>query len=290
MAARQLTPREIVDRVTDLATLPDLYLQLRRLLEDPNTPIGRIAELVSYDPAATARLLRFANSAMLGLSRRVDTVGRAVSVLGTQLVHDVVMAISVTRAFSAVPAPGFDLSRFWANSVFCGLAARSLAERCRILDSERLFVEGLLRDIGHLAMYHALPNEAAEAKRRSEESSRALHLVERELLGFDYAQLGAELMQAWDLPDAMVVVTRNHVEPAAGGEHRLETNLVYLASHLTDRCETGGPAGDWTLAPEVLPVWQSLELSSDDLEVLIATAARGVSEARELLVVMSAAA
>jgi len=206
------------------------------------------------------------------------------------MVHDVVLAISVTRAFSGLPTGGVSLSRFWANSVFCGLAARGLAERCGVLDSERLFVEGLLRDIGHLVMYHTVPEEAAEARRQSRASGQPLYLTERELLGFDFAELGAELMRAWKLPEPMVSVIRNHVESPADGEHDFETRIVYLASTLTAHYDTGEPAADWSLDPEALSAWQSVGLAIADLEPLVAAAERGVSEARELFVVMPTAA
>jgi HD-like signal output (HDOD) protein len=182
------------------------------------------------------------------------------------------------------------MSRFWANSVFCGLASRALAQRCHVLDSERLFVEGLLRDLGHLVMHQEIPELAVQARQQSERREMPVHVVERELLGFDFAAVGSELMMAWKLPEAMAAVTQYHLEPERANDFVLETRLVYVASHLTGLHDTGKPVGTWKLAEGITRVWQSLGLTPDQLEPLVSEADAGIGEARDLFVSVAAAA
>lgn len=84
-----------------------------------------------------------------------------------------------------------DLNVAWRNSVYCAVASRLLASRCNVLDCERLFVEGLLHDIGHLVMYAKIPALASEALVRSRNEGTELFRVERKLIGVDYAEVGA---------------------------------------------------------------------------------------------------
>ena len=154
---------QIARSTNALITLPAVYLRARAALQDPNASLAEAADVIACDPAMTARLLRIANSAFFGFAAPVQTVARAVNLLGTEQVHDLLLATSVSSVFAGVSRELVDMEVFWRRGVLCGVAARLLAARCNVLDSERLFVEGLLHDIGHLVLYRQLPAEAGEA-------------------------------------------------------------------------------------------------------------------------------
>jgi HD-like signal output (HDOD) protein len=225
-------PTEFASRVTTLASLPEVYLKVRALLDDPRATMADVAGIIGQDPGLTARLLRIANSAMYGFAGRIATVSRAVTMLGTQQVHDLVLATSVTRAFARISPALVNMDSFWRESVHCGLLTRALGARCDVLDVERLFVEGLLRDVGHLVLYHELPNLAAQALEASRQSGTPLYQEERRLIGFDFAEVGAELLKAWGLPEGLQEVVRDHVEPDRSRVHVLETALLHIATTL----------------------------------------------------------
>jgi HD-like signal output (HDOD) protein len=284
-----VTAGALVSQVRGLLSPPNLYLQLRRLMDDPAAKIGDIGELISCDPATAARLLRIANSAMLGLTGPIETITRAVNVLGTQMVHDLVLSTSVTRSFAKLSTAVVDLRRYWASSVFCGLAARQLAEQCHVLDSERLFVEGLLRDIGHLVMYQVIPDLVGQARRESDARKLPIHVVERELLGYDFTDVGAELMDSWRLPPVLIAVTRDHMQPDRAREFRLETTIIHIASHLATAWDNEVPPDELQLPAGVERFVELLDIPAEKLAGIMASAAQGVSEARELFVVRQAA-
>ena len=289
MAGVPATASELVARVRDLFSLPDLYFQLRKLLVEPDSTIRQIADLIARDPAITARMLRIANSAMLGLTTKVDTITRAVNVLGTQQIHDLVLATSVTQAFAGLRTNVMDMRNYWTNSIFCGLVGRRIGEHCNVLDNERLFLEGLLRDIGHLVMYQELPAIAQQAMAAARKGGAPIHEIERQLLGYDYAVIGAELMGMWRIPEPLVSVTRHHVAPEAAVEYQLETNIVHVASILTSGYATGEPVPSWGL-PFGSRLWQALALNLPAVEQLVAGADAGVAESRSLFVAHKAAA
>ena len=158
-----------------------------------------LSRVISIDPAMTTVVLKLVNSAFYAMPRKIDTISRAVGILGMQPLHDLVLAMSVTKSFSSMTQTVMNMKIFWANSFFSGLAARELARSCSLVDSERMFVEGLLRDLGHLLMYEYLPAQAEQALTQSAETGEPIYLIEQRLLGFDFTQVGKALIDEWNL-------------------------------------------------------------------------------------------
>jgi len=213
----------------DLVTLPAVYTQLKAVLDDPDFSMQDVVDVVSNDPAITTKLLRLANSAYFGLATRIDTVARAVSMLGTQEVHDLVLATSVVQSFSGMENEVMDMQRFWRKSVLCAIAAKSLALRCNVLDSDSAFVAGLLRDLGHLFLYQKLPQQSLQAHQMHVQRGIPLYQAENSLMGTDYAKVGAEAMRRWKLPENLWEPTELHVDPVLADESGLITSLVHIA-------------------------------------------------------------
>jgi len=264
------------ERVTasaKLISLPEVYLRLKELLAQPDYSMADVALIIGQDPALTARLLRLVNSPYFGLAAKVETVFRAVSMLGTKQVHDLALATSVAHSFAGMPSEAMDMPKFWRRSVFCGLASRELAKVAGVQDSERLFVAGLLRDIGHLVMYQTVPEPCQRAMLVAEQREQPLYLVERELIGIDYARVGGALMRLWQLPSSLRESTEFHIEPARALTFPMETYLVHLAALLVTAEETGQEFGSRALEPRAkswdvtgLTVQQCLSVQSEFAE------------------------
>jgi HD-like signal output (HDOD) protein len=228
-----------------LISLPDIYLRLRSVLDDPEFSMSDVANVISQDPGMTTRLLRLVNSAFFGLAAKIETVTRATSLLGTQQVHDLVLATSVTETFAGMSSEIMDMQRFWRRSIHCGILSRLLANRCNVLDSERLFVAGLLRDIGHLIMYQTVPELSQQAMEKALATGQPLFKVEQAIIGLDYARVGAALMRQWDLPKSLVQATEFHVEPGRTGENALETAIVHLAALMVESTDADEDPEIW---------------------------------------------
>ncbi len=274
--------REVVTEVTDLLSLPEVYLAVRRLMDDPDSCIADFGEVIGRDPGLTTRLLRMANSAFFGYATRIDTVTRAIGMMGTEQLHDLVLATASTRVFRGVPNDLVTMSQFWHRSVFCAILARLLAARCNVLDSERLFVAGLLHGVGHLVLYHHLPQQSSSALSVSREQHIPVHEAERRTLGFDYAEVGGELMRFWNMPPSLAEPVAHHLEPHRARNCLLETCLVHLAATLTVEAELGDTAPG-RIAPVSPLAWQVTELSRDGIEPLKQEATRHVREVFRLL-------
>jgi len=277
----ELTARMVATGPKVLASPPTLYLRLRQLLNDPQYTLGDIADLVTTDPALTARILRIANSAYFGGLEGVDTVRRALVVLGSRQIHDIVLATSVISRFSGIPTRLVNMHSFWQASVHAAAAAKLLAERCFIFDSERMFTAGLLAQLGELVLYLRVPSVMADVLEIARRDDQPVHLVERELLGFDYAEVGGELFSAWQLPSSLVEPVRHHTNPVAAAERMLEASIVAiavtLAAHIGPVPSKADPARH--LNPTVLKV---VGLAAHDLESLGAEVAELAREGESL--------
>jgi HD-like signal output (HDOD) protein len=246
-----------------LISLPDVYLRLKSILDDPDFAMAEVAVVISQDPAITLRLLSLVNSSFYGFAAKIETVGRAIMLLGTQQVHDLVLATSVGKAFDGISNSVMDMQRYWNRSVHCAVTSRQLASIFSGCDKERLFVAGILHDIGHLIMYLTIPELSQQTILKAQESDEPLYEIERGIIGFDYAAAGAELMRQWSLPESLREITMFHLEPEKAQNYPLETALVHLGSLLARANDGEGVFGEGPLTADP-SVWAVTGLSPED--------------------------
>lgn len=255
---------ELVSHVEALSSLPTVYHRIREQLDSPDGSVMEVSRLVSADPALTARLLRLVNSALYGYGGQIDTVTRAVQILGLQQVHDLVLAMSVSSVFAGINPEQMDMSRFWRGSVLCGLAARSIARSAGLPTAERLFVIGLLADLGHLVMYQTVPGLAVEARQEAEQANEALYQAERRVVGCDYAELGATLMMHWRLPPYFAEIIGAQIVPRLGGDYTFDAAILHVAMHIVQADQRGESSEE--AAARIDPmVWSQLDIAPDSL-------------------------
>ena len=281
-----LTARIVATGAKVLASPPSVYLRFRQLLNDPNFAIADVADLVHTDPATAARLLRIANSAYFGGLEGVDTVNRALVVLGTRQVHDIILATSVIRRFTGIPVKLVNMHRFWQASVLAAAAARLLADRCFIFESERMFTAGLLAQLGQLVLYLRVPSVMSRVLEITRCEGRPIHQVECELLGFDYAEVGGELLAAWQLPPSLVLPIRYHTNPAHAAERILEASVLAIAVALAGNVEAVASQTDPARHIDPLAL-STVGLCASDLESL-RTEANGLARAGDGLFLAAA--
>jgi len=241
-------PREeavarLADDVDGLVSPPDVCMRLFEMIHSPKTGANEIAEVVSVDPSLTARLLRIANSAFYGFSRKIDTVSRAVTIIGNGELYNLVLSISAVKSFTSIPNDLVSMETFWRHSVYAGLLARALAQRINVLHPERLFVAGLLHDIGSLVLYYERPDVMRDLLLVADGDEEVLYRAEQEQLGFSHATLAGYLLEKWRLPDELQQAVLWHHEPEQAKLARLEAHLLYLADMMVNESEQGNFAG-----------------------------------------------
>lgn len=279
----RLAPEALVRDVAALVSLPEVVVRINQLVDDPGSSAEDIGRAVSQDAGLTAHLLRLANSAMFGMSRRVETVGRAVAVLGTRQVRDLTLGIGAARAFSGIPNDLVSMASFWHHSVLAAVAARRVAEHSRRGRPESAFVAGLLHDVGQLVLFNKRPRESREALLMTIDAPGEpdLHLCEREILGFDHAAVGGALARRWRLPSSLQECIEFHHDPGAAVQHPVDVAIVHLANSLAVLTEI--ESDDFHDAPEIHPLaWELTGLDRPALLGLAPGVREGVEDAKAL--------
>ena len=273
---------DLVNATTTLYTLPKVYLEVKQVIDNPDATMADLSRAISIDPGMTATVLKLVNSAFYAMPRKVETISRAVGILGMQPIHDLTLAVSVTRAFGSINQQVMSMDVFWANSFFSGLVARELARKCFLVDSERMFVEGLLRDIGHLLIYDQLPEQAEQALRESAETNTPIQLVEQRLLGYDFTEVGQALVEAWQLPKNLGIAIRFQNQPNGTTDHGFEAALLNMANALTEGFQSPNGYMEWQnlVAPES---WTLTGLHEDTLKECLLEAGKQLSTMLDLM-------
>jgi putative nucleotidyltransferase with HDIG domain len=227
-----MTPQQLVIDIENLVSLPDVCIKVNRLIDAPNYSAATLGDIISQDTDLSARLLRLVNSAFFNLKSPVDTISRAVTVLGTSELRDLVMATTAARVFTGIPSDLVDMADYWRYSITTGVIAGELAKQCNVLHSERLFVMGVLHDIGRLAIYLKMPQQARDIILITGGDDALLTESEKDVLGFTHMDVGGALLRKWKLPESIVSVVAYHHRPVAARVFQLETAILCLATQL----------------------------------------------------------
>lgn len=228
---------DLIQRNETILSLPEVCVRIQLLADDPDAELNDFAQVVIQDPAFTAQLLKRVNSAYYGFPARVATVSRAIGLIGIRELRSLSLAMSAVEVFKGQPLRGYDMLTFWRHAVFTALLARGLARRASVLHEERLFIAGLLHDIGHLVIFTQLPEAAAVLSRPVIDHAPRLCEMERETLGWDHAELGGALLRFWQLPEELSLAVQYHHSPLQVTRAARETALVSLANSITHAIE-----------------------------------------------------
>ncbi|MBI3776127.1 MAG: HDOD domain-containing protein [Gammaproteobacteria bacterium] len=267
----------IVAETTTLVSLPSVCVKINELIERNNYTTAEIGSIISKDVNLTARLLHVANSAFYGFPAKINTVSRAVTIIGSRELRDLVLATSAVEAFNKIPIDMANMNSFWMHSLDCAILARILASRAKVLHSERLFVCGILHDVGHLVMYMKLPERARAAMVHAAKSHQFIEVAERELIGFDHAQLGGSLLLAWQLHESLAEPVLYHHDPFAAPNFQLEATIIYLANSLAKASRIGGTLSHSTDIDQ--RAWTALNLTPGQVPEILQEAKQQFGEA-----------
>lgn len=226
-----MTPQELVQEVGALFSLPDAALRLNELMDDPRASLQDMAEVIQRDAGLAAAVLRMANSAYYGLPTKVGSVSLALNLIGQRALRNIVLSVSVTRAFKGLPADLVDMQAFWENSTACGTLARALARRARIANADDLFLAGLLHASGRLVFYARRPVHYREILKGGT-TAQQLAAEERRVFGFDHAELGAALLAAWRLPPLLVTAVAYQLKPMQAPAFIREVAALHVAQDI----------------------------------------------------------
>lgn len=209
-----ITLEEIVAKTPDLPSFPAAAMKVMREAESSTSNASSIAQILAQDQALSARVLRLANSAYYGLTRKVSNLQEAVVVLGTRCVRNLCM-VAATYPWMSRKLDGYCLGPrdLWTHSIGTALGAQHFAQISKKCNEDQAFTAGLLHDIGKVALSVWLENKTSSVAQYAHLAEVAFDEAERKILGFDHCQVGEHLANTWNLPEEIVGAIRWHHNP-----------------------------------------------------------------------------
>jgi len=269
---------ELVKGVKRLISLPEIYSKIETMIANGQYSNREFGKVISQDPALTVRLLQIVNSALFNFGGRVDTVSRAITLVGHDELKMLVVASSSAKIFGNFPTKLIDAVQLWRYSLLVGITCRLLAMKCNVLHPERLFIAGLLHDIGHLVIYSRLPEQSEEIIRQSADKPGYSRKIEQAILGFDYTDVNFQLAREWHFPESLQIALKYHHEPEQTSSYQLESALLHIGKNialLEFNEEALGHISDFA--------WQASGLDESIVDEIQINASVQFSEALELI-------
>ena len=228
----RISVTKLVDSQKKLCSLPGIYQKLMEVMSNPNSSSANIAEVVSKDPSLSAKLLRLVNSPYFGLVNKIDTVSRAIAILGLNQLMALTKGIIIVEHFKEIPSHLLDMKRFWKHSIAVGLMSSLLCKDKVGAIEEKFMLAGLLHDIGKLIILIGMPGVYFNIMMIAKEERLPIVEAEKRVLGFDHTDVGYVLAKRWYFPQNLQVMIKEHHNFCENNYVR-DTGILQLGDILT---------------------------------------------------------
>ena len=265
---------KIFRQVDSLPSLPATVSKVLAVTADPESSAKDLVHAILPDQAMCATILKLANSAFFGMPREVATMDKAVTVLGFNEVHNIVLGKAVFNSFQKISASNKNaIDIFWGHAFSCGLAAKILAEDFSCSPGE-LFIAGLIHDIGKLALFIARPDDFLQVLELTGTDQIRCKQMEIEAIGIDHEQVGFRLLTRWLFPDSLLCAVGFHHQPEECSTNPLYAVIVQLSDALVLLASVQDPAKKeplllqlLQLLPEGEKIWQQYEIDINEKQL-----------------------
>lgn len=218
-----------------LPPMPAVITRVMEMTNDPNCGVQELQKIISMDEVLSSKVLRLVNSARYGFPRRITTLSHAVILLGFETIRNLAIGVAAVRLLlrhgSSSPV---NRQWFWEHSLETALAASTFAKHLRkdLIMREEMFLTGLLHDLGILFLSQNFPTEYRAVIERCD-SLEAVYPVEQELLGITHTEVGARMVEHWNLPPVFAEVMQHHHNPIEDSPFFHQVGAVYLGDRLS---------------------------------------------------------
>ena len=263
-----ITAKSLVNKTSQLYSLPTIYTQLDEAIKDPFSELQDLAKILLDDAGISARVLKLANSAFYSFPSKIETITRAITIIGTKQLGDIVLATCVINLFKNIPEEVIDMDSFWRHSIATGICARVISTYQREPNVERFYLMGLLHDIGRLIMFIHIPDRVSKQIQYCKTNNMLLHLYEQHDLGFDHAEVGQYLLESWNLPKSIQKAVGNHHKPMYSIGLPKEAAIIHFSDIVANALQLGN-SGESFVPPLNEQAWKSLELKPSQIPTMI---------------------
>jgi putative nucleotidyltransferase with HDIG domain len=233
-------PSEISQSMLDLQPIPQIALKILRIINSDRYEIKKVTEEIRKDQVISARTLQLCNSVMFARRKKIESLEHALVMLGRHLFLKFVISASLNNFFNQIGL-GYSLCKggIYHHAIGTAIIAEKLATITGRVEPALAYTAGLLHDIGKVALDQFIHSGYPLFYREIIHGEKNFSEVEKQLLGTDHTEVGAELALNWSLPKSLVETIRHHHQPENAVQHAALVHIVYLADLLMSRFHTG---------------------------------------------------
>jgi len=277
------TIQELIKEIKNLKPIPAVANQLLIIVDNPDSSMEDIANVIQYDPVMTANVLKTCNSAYFGLKNPAESIKDAVSMLGTDQVIELVLLKSGAKALSgSQKGYGLEPGDMWRYSVSSAVIAKQVAIKLSLKNKNTIFTSALVKDIGKIVLEKYVSRSSKTIQNLVENENFSFREAEKKIFGIDHAELGAMIAKMWKFSPKMIKIIRHHHLSDETMIKDKEVAAVYLADCICMMMGSG-VGSDGLSYRFKTQAMKELGVSADDLAMIIAEFGINMQEIEELL-------
>jgi putative nucleotidyltransferase with HDIG domain len=206
---------QIVSHIKSLPSIPAVYTELEKELENSTVSTEVIGKIIEKDIAMSAKVLQLVNSAFFGMRERVTRPSQAAVLLGGEIIKSLLLGLHIFTGWTKKTVPYFSIQELWGHSLNVASNAQEIAsaEGCDKKICDEIYSAGLFHDIGKIILADNLPESCEHIQKMVGERGITLLQAEKKILGATHAEAGAYLMALWGFPDSIVNACAFHHQP-----------------------------------------------------------------------------
>ena len=195
--------------------MPQMVSEAQKVIKDPNAGIKEISDVLESDQAIVARILKIANSTFYGQSGKVSSIEHASVLIGNKTLVETIATMGTSQLLGkTLPGYGLEAGALWRHSLAVAHCSEMIAKRKNPALSEDAFIVGLIHDVGKLILDSHIQQRKVQFDRLIEGDPQSVHKAEKQVLGFDHAEIAGEICRSWNIPKSMTVAVKNHHYPS----------------------------------------------------------------------------
>ncbi len=201
-------------RHSNISSIKNIVTGIIRLINDPESSAKDFKEIIQIDPPLTGKLLQLANSAYYAPQRKIFEIQQAMIWVGFDALKELAIRQKVCEVFEGNSSiEGFSRNDLWKHCVAVALLGKMIYRREFGQKGECIYVAGLLHDIGIIALEQFCQGDFKQIIKRTLTHKKHQKEIEKDVLGFDHAEIGGAIVEDWELPRGLVEIIGGHHEP-----------------------------------------------------------------------------
>ena len=273
--------KRLINKFTTAKTLPHISIQLTKLISDENSTMQDFENMIKMDPTLVLKILRGANSPYYGLRQKVNSIARAVVVIGINYLRNMIVTEGLKDLFKDEKSKkGFSRNRLWLHCAAVSICSQMIMERIFGLNGEDAFLCGILHDIGMIVEDQTVPDLFYRVCTTYDENSKLITDYEKEIIGTDHCEIGHLLAKDWQLPIEIQEGIQGHHKILDHVSPSSLTGVIQLSEYIVSQLDYAAIPG--MTAKLSLPLATHIRNNVREYKALVRDLPNEMSKAKDL--------